>query len=47
MMEARLPAPSCSSLIPGGEGDAWTKDTGGVCGFGVVQDNAGELFEDE
>lgn len=47
MVEARLPVPSSSSFITGGEGDAWIKATGGVCGFDVVQDNTGELFEDE
>ena len=46
-VEARLPMVSSSSLITGGEGDAWTRAAGGVCGFDVVQDNAGELFEEE
>lgn len=47
MKEARFPVPSSSSLMTGGEGDAWTRDTGEVCGFNVEEDNVGGLIEDE
>lgn len=47
MVEARFPMPSSSSSITRGEGDAGLKETGDICGFGVLQDNAGEFFEDE
>ena len=47
MREARFAVPSSSSFMTGGEGDAWTRNTGEVCGFNVVEDNVGELFEDE